>query len=105
EELEVQSEPNNNDNNNDNNENNDNNDTHDDRVYNPRANSIDGRREGWLAPGTEGSSGRGSGRGGTPNWQRHEIEARKSWEAAWEVTVPRGRLPSIPEDGGPPGSS
>ncbi|TIC96196.1 hypothetical protein CH35J_008947 [Colletotrichum higginsianum] len=102
EELEVQSEPNNNDNNNDNNENNDNNDTHDDRVYNPRANSIDGRREGWLAPGTEGSSGRRSGRGGTPNWQRHEIEARKSWEAAWEVTVPRGRLPSIPEDGGPP---
>ncbi|OHW94173.1 integral membrane protein [Colletotrichum incanum] len=73
----------------------------DDWVYNPRANSMDGRREGWLAPGAE-SSVQGFERERVPNWQHHEIEARKSWEAVWERGMPMGGLPSIPEDGGPP---
>ncbi|KZL77962.1 integral membrane protein [Colletotrichum tofieldiae] len=73
----------------------------DDWVYNPRANSMDGRREGWLAPGAE-SSIQGFERERMPNWQHHEIEARKSWEAVWERVMPMGGLPSIPEDDGPP---
>ncbi|KAK1978325.1 integral membrane protein [Colletotrichum cereale] len=70
-------------------------------VYNPRANSIDGRREGWLVAGAE-SSTQGTERERIPRWQHHEIEARRSWEAVWERAMPVGGLPSIPEDGGPP---
>ncbi|EXF83815.1 integral membrane protein [Colletotrichum fioriniae PJ7] len=72
-----------------------------DWVYNPRANSMDGRREGWLAQGGE-SSALGCSRDRVPNWQNHEMEARKSWEAVWEKAIPSEGLASIPEDGAPP---
>ncbi|KAK1574022.1 uncharacterized protein LY79DRAFT_524717 [Colletotrichum navitas] len=70
-------------------------------VFNSRANSIDGRREGWLVAEAE-SSTKGSERERIPRWQHHEIEARNSWEAVWERAVPVCDLPTIPEDSGAP---
>lgn len=75
--------------------------TVEDWVYNPRANSMDGRREGWLAQGGE-SSALGCSRDRVPNWQNHEMEARKSWEAVWEKAISSEGLASIPEDDAPP---
>lgn len=75
--------------------------TAEDWTYNPRANSIDGRREGWLAQGGE-SSAPGCSGDRVPNWQNHNMEARKSWEAVWEKAIPPEGLSSIPEDDGPP---
>lgn len=70
-------------------------------TFNPRPNSIDGRREGWLAPEVE-SSTQGASKDGMPNWYRHDIEARKSWEAFWDRAITSEGLPRIPEDDGPP---
>ncbi|KAK1492306.1 integral membrane protein [Colletotrichum abscissum] len=75
--------------------------TAEDWTYNPRANSMDGRREGWLAQGGE-SSAPGCSGDRVPNWQNHDMEARKSWEAVWEKAIPPEGLSSIPEDDGPP---
>ncbi|KAK1991999.1 integral membrane protein [Colletotrichum falcatum] len=73
-----------------------------DYVFNPRANSSDGRREGWLVGGGAEDFAQKSERERMPQWQHHEIEARKSWEAVWERAVPVMDLPPIPENGGPP---
>ncbi|KAF6811425.1 integral membrane protein [Colletotrichum sojae] len=68
-------------------------------TYNPRANSIDGRREGWLASSGENSSeADASAAAARPvAWKHHELEARKSWEAVWERAIPAEGL-SPPED-------
>ncbi|TEA09178.1 hypothetical protein C8034_v012405 [Colletotrichum sidae] len=74
----------------------------DDWDYNLRANSIDGRREGWLAPAAE-SSTRAAAPAKEMTWQEHELQARKSWEAVWEKAMPADGLdPGRREEGGPP---
>ncbi|KAE9566565.1 hypothetical protein CGMCC3_g17285 [Colletotrichum fructicola] len=70
---------------------------HNDEIwtYDPRANSIDGRREGWLAPGGESSA-----EGASPArsiYHHHALEARRSWEAVWERTMPPERLNPVSE--------
>nr|XP_036578884.1 uncharacterized protein CTRU02_11138 [Colletotrichum truncatum]KAF6786267.1 integral membrane protein [Colletotrichum truncatum] len=77
----------------------------DEWAYNPRANSMDGRREGWLAPGGE-SSTQGTSPARSLNWQHHELEARKSWEAVWERAIPPdGLSPVVEDDDGKPPQS
>lgn len=70
---------------------------HNDEIwtYDPRANSIDGRREGWLAPGGE-SSAEGVSLARSI-YHHHALEARRSWEAAWERTMPPDRLNPVSE--------
>lgn len=69
-------------------------------TYNPRANSIDGRREGWLASDGESSSQADASAAAARSvaWQHHELEARKSWEAVWERAIPAEGLSPVPED-------
>ncbi|KAF9875079.1 integral membrane protein [Colletotrichum karsti] len=68
-----------------------------DWAYNPRANSMDGRREGWLAHDVESCAQGPSSR--AVKWKDHELQARKSWEAVWEKAMPPEGLDSIPESG------
>ncbi|OLN96627.1 hypothetical protein CCHL11_00821 [Colletotrichum chlorophyti] len=73
----------------------------DDWIYNPKANSVDGRREGWLAPEGD-SSTTAVAKDRMPHWQHDEVEARRSWEAVWEKAIPPGRPSPIPDKDGPP---
>ncbi|KAF6815467.1 integral membrane protein [Colletotrichum musicola] len=69
-------------------------------TYNPRANSIDGRREGWLASRGESSfqTDASAAAARSVAWQHHELEARKSWEAVWEQAIPAEGLSPVPVD-------